>query len=117
MATESQIEGIVDTHAQPPSMLQVAPKAVTRNENEREGIVASTQPQSVDIIQQKYASPQSNMVTNLEVPPIIPEGDDAPIVTPLYQVNEYSTWINCPHCQRRTKTKIIKEDTLMQVCV
>ncbi|OTA82864.1 hypothetical protein M434DRAFT_400883 [Hypoxylon sp. CO27-5] len=109
MATESHIEGIVDTHTQAP------PKAVTRNENEREGILASSRPQSVDVIQQQYVSPQSNMVTSMKVPPIMPEGDDAPRVTPLHQVNENPTWINCPNCQRRTKTKITKEDTSMQM--
>ncbi|OTA53184.1 hypothetical protein K449DRAFT_440226 [Hypoxylon sp. EC38] len=50
MATESHIEGIIDTQAQAP------PKAVTRNENEREGIVASSQPQSVD----KETTPQES---------------------------------------------------------
>ncbi|KAI1407948.1 hypothetical protein F5Y13DRAFT_115371 [Hypoxylon sp. FL1857] len=107
MTEEPQVEGIVDADVQSSPPPRPAPKVVTRDKNEREGIVVHNQPKLANIIQEEYSS---------NVPPIIVE-PDAPHVTPLHQLNEFPTWIDCPYCKKRTMTKITKEDTSMQMVV
>ncbi|KAI0838523.1 hypothetical protein F5Y06DRAFT_48470 [Hypoxylon sp. FL0890] len=107
MSGKPQTEGIIDTHVSPSSSLQPAPPLVTRNENGREGIVVSNQPQLADLIKEEYSS---------HVPPVTVVPDPPP-VTPLHLLPPEPTWIDCPYCKKQAMTKITTEGSSMQMAM
>jgi len=63
-------------------------------------------------------APVKDLPTNLNTPssqlPMNPQ-QPVPTVTPLNMLGDHPQWIDCPFCQRRTKTRITREGTSMQM--
>ncbi|KAI1103392.1 hypothetical protein F4804DRAFT_310302 [Jackrogersella minutella] len=114
MADKAQTEGITDANTQTHSQIQ-ASENPDRIEIERGNNPATTQLQLADLIQEEYSSPQRPARDN-RGPQIIRE-KDPPNATPLQQLTENPTWIDCPFCKKRTKTKVTKEGTATQSLV